>query len=1633
MASSLDQQMDLFSPRSSNFEPIEPLPINPITGDPELTEPFDAELLAKSKEAVKTLPRDIGVGALTSIPVGAGDTVDLGSAFVPSYQDVVEGKTKGLMPSTSVLTLGSIFDTLSDAGVSRDNAEKLIKEVTGIELKGNPGEFIGEVIGLPTAALSKAGTSIISAVAKHGDKFDDVVAEAKSLFRTASGGDDFDGMAPATVADTSPVATQTDQAFDVTPTMPDTSVSPTMIGTNTGAGRQAVDEYDAMKAADPDMDEAELFAQTGVYMGADGKPRFELDTTDARLSTIADDADELVPITQTISAGDTVNLEQLLDFRSLFDAYDKKFYDNIKLDFVSPTPLTGVKVEFVKDLDARGSYSYTTGNIKVNAELLDDPDQLLSTLLHEVQHAVQHREGFTSGSAKEYFIGASAKAIDPDGRMGRIDSMSDVIYLNSMAQAGIKDANQFAIMEMQKHVGATPNLSDEAIQNYGAFFDLSEVLFNAMKREGVTFDDVIKGDTNAAYTSQNIKRFIDELAEHNVSSGINLPPGEVASEISNIKSLLDSLDAAGDTDTLLVNILQPQMKIKFARQHLEDVENLANANYHLKYGEIESRLVQDRHARRQELLDMGFTRGDIFSIMRDEFPPMNYAVNKDVMEKGGFDVSDLEVTNVYRVKGKPEYEGVFVDEDLIRLEGSEKGIPQGLLNASKESSDEGVENSGILDFGKAKEKKELQGTLTTMRKGIAQRMADSQEAYEILAKRGDTDKLVPGQKILSLGNRKGERKPLTVEGYSVSTSPKNIEQTIALYKDHHKPFIEKGIIAPEPQIIQHKGQNYRLMIHLKDADGNVERHYADMVTYNPTLFSSPKVVEDTIQGANETGFSRAVYHSTGDAANLRVPKMVPEARDADIGFHVGTAGAANDRIIHYQVLGSMERSRDDAIQKGFSGTPIQDDIDKAFKGKSVMPLYLSDDLKPARLIDLNQFKQPQNWVEELSDPYVSNTELGYFNIPPNTEIPSMELPTASGGTRIVYMSPQAFAEGVSEDVWRSALEVANKFNNRTDFDPKSSLEDKTEWFEAVQKIATDNGYDSFVYKNKKEGSGQDSYMLLDPRQVKSFTAKDFDPNNPDITMAEGGVVPMDRQMDMFSDGGLEQDGGTKDPVSGNEVPPGSSQEEVRDDIPAQLSEGEFVFPADVVRYIGLEKLMKMRQEAKMGLKMMEEMGQMGNSDEATMPDDLPFDINDLDMDDEPEYNVGGFVPAAPQQQQQFGISGYTPAAAPTTGFTQAASQQFVQPTTPVAQAPTPTMQQYEVPQFSDFVGGGFGEYDELREYRNEAGQVMMIPFKDGNPISPIPEGYTFYDPEETATEEVTTTPTTPQTTQVREDDPSDDKDPGFSTTDVTGIGYDRSKLTDNLRDVVKEFGAGFGTLGETFNLYGGVASALSKDPRAKDSSLTSAALGGVFDAFRGNADPNNPVTFSDPNRMGSKTGQYDDVTPLHEMSTSRQNTIARVARSVVGGLRDVFVDKETGKAKTVSEVDSGLSSLAKTLNIPTSVQTSKGVTFKSRATLIREISNAQTQQKIEDQKQADERAAAAQQTFMENIMSDSSDSDGSGYTDFGTDSDFASDYAATYEGFTEDDFNFGFSGGGLAGKKKPKAKKMKQGGLASKK
>ena len=76
-----------------------------------------------------------------------------------------------------------------------------------------------------------------------------------------------------------------------------------------------------------------------------------------------------------------------------------------------------------------------------------------------------------------------------------------------------------------------------------------------------------------------------------------------------------------------------------------------------------------------------------------------------------------------------------------------------------------------------------------------------------------------------------------------------------------------------------------------------------------------------------------------------------------------------------------------------------------------------------------------------------------------------------------------------------------------------------------------------------------------------------------------------------------------DPVSGNEVPPGSLPVEVRDDIDANLSEGEYIVPADVLRFHGVKFFEDLRAEAKIGLAGMDAAGRIGGQPSGNAPMD----------------------------------------------------------------------------------------------------------------------------------------------------------------------------------------------------------------------------------------------------------------------------------------------------------------------------------------------------------------------------------------------------------------------------------------------
>lgn len=156
---------------------------------------------------------------------------------------------------------------------------------------------------------------------------------------------------------------------------------------------------------------------------------------------------------------------------------------------------------------------------------------------------------------------------------------------------------------------------------------------------------------------------------------------------------------------------------------------------------------------------------------------------------------------------------------------------------------------------------------------------------------------------------------------------------------------------------------------------------------------------------------------------------------------------------------------------------------------------------------------------------------------------------------------------------------------------------QSNWFDTLRS----KGYDSWI---PSRYNGDLVVVLKEPQQIKSiFNNGKFDPNQKHMNKAEGGLIGYaqggtveEEQMDkLMQEGGIAGSNVTHEPVTGNEVPPGSLPSEVRDDVPTQLSQGEYVVPADVVRFFGVKYFEDLRTQAKQGLQEMQAGGRIGGA------------------------------------------------------------------------------------------------------------------------------------------------------------------------------------------------------------------------------------------------------------------------------------------------------------------------------------------------------------------------------------------------------------------------------------------------------
>ena len=129
--------------------------------------------------------------------------------------------------------------------------------------------------------------------------------------------------------------------------------------------------------------------------------------------------------------------------------------------------------------------------------------------------------------------------------------------------------------------------------------------------------------------------------------------------------------------------------------------------------------------------------------------------------------------------------------------------------------------------------------------------------------------------------------------------------------------------------------------------------------------------------------------------------------------------------------------------------------------------------------------------------------------------------------------------------------------------------------EQVDVSEADRNNDGFVSPSEREVQlALQENEVVDEEQLENLSAMQDSEEEP-VEAACGGMMGYDPMMTGY------------DEVSGNAIPLGSTAENVRDDIPANLSTDEYVLPAHVVKWHGLKHIMDMQQEAEMGLMSME--------------------------------------------------------------------------------------------------------------------------------------------------------------------------------------------------------------------------------------------------------------------------------------------------------------------------------------------------------------------------------------------------------------------------------------------------------------
>ena len=260
----------------------------------------------------------------------------------------------------------------------------------------------------------------------------------------------------------------------------------------------------------------EIRRETGWFKGRDGQWRFEIDDSGARYyrngdarfrndhpeyaryqelmgqflngSLSAEELLELQELEQSwgreqarlkdLTDRGNATLDMLLDHSALFEAYPE---------------LRDAKVRFAELASGeKGSYDPKTNTITIANELRSAPE---STLIHEIQHAIQAAEGFSGGASVEYWMNQGYSREEAERR-----------YHNTAGESEARDAANRRIMTDEDRKNTPPDLGDE-----NTVFAESQSAVSFEKRADLDSLDIPWDSDNTSTIKEQVVRNLDKL------------------------------------------------------------------------------------------------------------------------------------------------------------------------------------------------------------------------------------------------------------------------------------------------------------------------------------------------------------------------------------------------------------------------------------------------------------------------------------------------------------------------------------------------------------------------------------------------------------------------------------------------------------------------------------------------------------------------------------------------------------------------------------------------------------------------------------------------------------------------------------------------------------------------------------------------------------------------------------------------------------------------------------------------------------------------------------------------------------------------------------------------------------------